>query len=212
MASTLSSLLSVWPFLTLGSVCGSDTFIGFLPGFFVSCPAADVYTHITNRSPAPHFNEPSGFVEENMRGSRLWENTLRWWETETERRGKLTLLQYWCRGTPLIGFKIYNDSQSEALFEWLWPIRGWDSKHSFAKQTMHIRNCWPRKWGAGAYTRAATIRVQGPRYHSRLIREMAPHFGDTGEENQSRGKSPDIWWCDPDTRPGPGPHQPVISI
>ena len=32
---------------------GSDTFIGFLLGF--SFPG--VYTHITNRSPAPHFNE-----------------------------------------------------------------------------------------------------------------------------------------------------------
>ena len=47
---------------------GLTLLLDFCPGFSFPAPAADVYTHITNRSPAPHFNEPSGFVEENMRG------------------------------------------------------------------------------------------------------------------------------------------------
>ena len=96
--NALASLLSLdiaQPELGKGKCLRVWHFYWISARFFASWAGADVYTHITNRSPAPHFNEPSGFVEENMRGW-LWENTLRWWELAGEAEFIAGLSVYWC--------------------------------------------------------------------------------------------------------------------
>ena len=173
--NALASLLSLaiaHPELGKGKCLRVWHFYWISARFFASWARADVYTHITNRSPAPHFNEPSGFVEENMRG-RLWENTLRWWELPGEAQFIAGLSIYWCcdripdRGT----WQVFSERSSQ-WNENARAIRGqfWQIEYD-AQLTVDPEN--------------GELRLTpGPSLSPRLIREMAPPSDTEREERE----------------------------